>query len=1029
MSHITFSDLLLKTSESLKPAERLTISEAAAKYRWVNNPGSYVGPWLNETTPYLVGVMNALTRRDYNSVIFIAPAQAGKMLDVRTPILTTEGWSTMGGLCVGDKIFGPDGLPTSVIYISPTTVKNNQYKITFTDGSVINAGGEHLWTVDVFSYGEYVKTSTLSTEQLIPIYLTKNGDKVRYNIGIDNAVTIKHPEKDLPIDPYWLGYWLGNGNSYSSVITMNGSQYEELMTYLSEGYDYTSRDFRPVVNKVETYFRGKIKLLKQLNLVKNKHIPDIYKFSSENQRLRLLQGLMDSDGHVRPLRGSCEVSFSDKKLADDVYELLCSFGLKVGTDTKLTKCKDSYRMRFTPYNQYVNPFRLKCKRALVKDADYYSKRYLETLRRRIVSIEPLEHKVPMLCISVDNKSHLYLAGKSLIPTHNTDLHLNWLLYSVICDPGDMILYQTSQTMARDFSRRRIDRLHYHSKEVGKRLLSRSDADNTYDKQYLSGMLYTLSWPTINELSGRPVGRVGLTDYDRMPPDVDGEGSPFDLARKRTTTFGSSAMTYCESSPGFSVSVASYMPKTAHEAPPAPGIFSLYNRGDRHRWYWPCVHCHEYYEPHFKLLVWPNSNDIIECGEAAAIMCPHCGALTEAHQKYDVNAEGHWVAEGQTISKSGIVSGTGIRSDMGSFWLRGPAAAFASWKTLVVNYLKAEEEFLKTGSQEALKSTVNTDQAEVYFERGTGASRLPEDLKAKAEDFGDEPCVPLSVRFLIATVDVQANRWEVQVQGIVPPPNEGALPDIVVIDRFPVIKSKRLDQDGEHLWVKPSSHIEDWDLLTEQVLRKTYPLADGSGRRMAIKLTGCDSGGKKGVTGMAYQYWRNLAKDGIAGRLLLVKGTGEPSAPRINLIYPDSSSGRKDRKALSKGEIPVLLIQTDKVKDDLNNALDRETPGGMIRFSNVLDDNFYTELTVEQKSAKGKWENPRKYRNEAWDLICYCMALMNYMRVEYLDWNNPPGWAADWSINDLISQPDAERRFEQSPKIEYNTIKSIAEILG
>jgi phage terminase large subunit GpA-like protein len=593
----------------------------------------------------------------------------------------------------------------------------------------------------------------------------------------------------------------------------------------------------------------------------------------------------------------------------------------------------------------------------------------------------------------------------------------------------MILYQTSQSVARDFSRRRVDRLHRHSPEVGKRVMRRSDADNTFDKHYTSGMIYTLSWPTINELSGRPVGRVALTDYDRMPPDIDGEGSPFDLARKRTTTFGSFAMTFVESSPGYSVTAPNWMPQSKHDAPPAPGILSLYNRGDRRRWYWPCPHCGEYYEPSFGLLKWPDSKDIMECAEGAQMMCPHCGTLTAPSHKYDLNLQGKWLAEGQTILPGGKIQGTPIRSDIASFWLKGPAASFASWQTLVSNYLKAEEEFSRTGSQDALRSTVNTDQGEPYFERGMGSSRAPEDLKARAEDIGDDPMVPADVRFLLATIDVQANRWEVQVHGVVPPPGEGGQPDVMVIDRFPIIKSKRVDDDGEHYWVKPGTYIEDWDLITEQVLQRTYPLADGSGRRMMIKLTGCDSGGKKGVTSAAYAYWRNLRKEGLGARFLLVKGSGEPSAPRIQLIYPDSGNSRKGKRELAKGEIPVLMIQTDKVKDQLDNMLDRITPGGMIRFSDVLDDNFYTELTVEQKDMKGKWVNPRKYRNESWDLMVYVLALMSHLRVEYLDWDNPPGWAADWDKNDMIVGEQEENRFETKKKEEYKDLKSLAELLG
>jgi phage terminase large subunit GpA-like protein len=98
----------------------------------------------------------------------------------------------------------------------------------------------------------------------------------------------------------------------------------------------------------------------------------------------------------------------------------------------------------------------------------------------------------------------------------TDLFLNWVTYSVICDPMDMILYQTSNTTARDFSKRRLDRLHVHTEEVGRRLLPGAHHDNVFDKQYRSGMLVTLSWPAINELSGRPV-RLSTWAANAPPP--------------------------------------------------------------------------------------------------------------------------------------------------------------------------------------------------------------------------------------------------------------------------------------------------------------------------------------------------------------------------------------------------------------------------------------------------------------------------------------------------------------------------------
>lgn len=639
------------------------------------------------------------------------------------------------------------------------------------------------------------------------------------------------------------------------------------------------------------------------------------------------------------------------------------------------------------------------------------------------------HVTPYLVEPMDTLgSRSYTATVFVGPAQSgkTDMILNWHGYGVVCDPADFLLYQTSQSVARDFSRRRVDRLHRYSPEIGRRLMRKGDSDNTYDKFYTSGTMLTLSWPTINELSGRPVGRVALTDYDRMPQDVDGEGAPFDLARKRTTTFGSFAMTLAESSPGFSTANSNWMRQTPHEAPPAPGVASLFNRGDRRLWYWPCPHCREYYEPSFRLLHWPHSDDLVECAEAAQMMCPHCSALMAPTLKAQVNREGRWVPDGMKIDRTGELTGRPGRSDIASFWLKGPAATFADWKTLVLNYLKAEQEFERTGSQDALRSTVNTDQGEIYFERGMGTERLPEDLRDRAEDFGDDPVVPEGVRFLVATIDVQANRWEVQVHGVTAPPGEDAECDTIVIERFAIVKSERYDPDGERYWVKPGTYLEDWDLLTEQVMQRTYPLADGSGRRMAIKITGCDSGGKKGVTSMAYQYWRKLRQAGQGARFLLLKGEGSPRAPRINLTYPDSA--RKDRTAGARGEIPVLLIQTDKLKDQLDHVLERTEPGGMIRFSENLPDEFYSELTVEQKDSKGRWINPRKLRQEAWDLLVYHLALCSYLRIESFRWHDPPGWAAPWDENTLVSEPEAPRAFEARKKADYSLGK-LAETLG
>lgn len=610
------------------------------------------------------------------------------------------------------------------------------------------------------------------------------------------------------------------------------------------------------------------------------------------------------------------------------------------------------------------------------------------------------------------------------------LLLNWMTHSVVCDPMDMMLVNTAQGTARDFSIRRVDRLHRHTRAVGGLALG-GNKDNVFDKHYRSGMMLSLSWPSINELSGRPVPHVALTDLDRMPENIDGEGSPFDLGRKRTTTFGSSAMTLAESSPGHEVQDPRFIPSSPHEAPPCPGVLALYNRGDRRRWFWPCPHCGEFFEPSFKLLKWDQTTDLTAASESARMMCPHCSVLIEHYRKEQMNLLGRWVKEGERIDRDGVVTGHPVRSDIASFWLKGPAAAFITWQKMVVNFLLAEQEFERTGSQEALKSTVNTDQGEPYYPRGTESMRAPEEMKDRAlqaptkqEGEVDKPLVPLGVRFLIAQVDVQHNRWEVQVHGI----HRGeTLYDVQVIDRFPVIKSKREDPHTEGFaWVKPGSYLEDWDLLTEQVLLREYELEDGSGF-MGIKLVVCDSGGKDGVTANAYNYWRKLRREGLHHRFLLLKGDNAPGAPRVRIDYPDA--GRKDRTANARGEIPIMFINPNMLKDELNGRLDRtEEGGGQIIYPDWLPDSWFVELTAERRTPKG-WEKVNAKRNEAWDLLVYCIATCIHLGVDRFNWEHPPGWAEEWEKNALVRKVDQAARFTPVERGTYDVFKRFGNHLG
>lgn len=610
------------------------------------------------------------------------------------------------------------------------------------------------------------------------------------------------------------------------------------------------------------------------------------------------------------------------------------------------------------------------------------------------------------------------------------LILNFALYSIKIDPMDAIIFTPSNAAARDFSVRRVDRLHRHSPEVGAMLLKKKDADNKFDKHYKTGTILTISWPSVTELAGRPIPRVLITDYDRIDDDIGGDGNAFDLGSKRTTSFKSFAMTLAESSPSRDITDNKWIKHSPHEAPPCKGILALYNRGDRRRWYWPCPSetCGSYFEGNFRHLTWnTRETNVVLAAQSVRMVCPHCHYEIHPDERYDMQQRGVWLKDGQSIEPDGTIHGEPPLTNIASFWMNGVAAMFTTWPMLVQLYLTATKDFERTGSEDALTKFYNNDLGEPYMPKSLEAERVPETLQSRAEEIGgtaEEPTVDHAVRFLVATVDVQKNMFIVQVHGICP----GEPEDIVIVDRFRIkLSAGRLDEDDQVSWVKPGSYAEDWDLITEQVIKKTYPLADGSGRRMAIKITACDSGGEIGVTAMAYEYFRRLRKESLGGKLQLVKGTGLPSAPRVRIDYPDSSDSKN--KAAAHGDVPVLFLKSNELKDMLSNRLDCMMPGkGLIRFPEWLPDWFYAELCAEIRTEKG-WERPNKARNEAWDLLYYCIGvcLSAHIKIEALDWSKPPSWAAPWDTNSLVSKAGEPARFATGAKKTYDFAAMGAEL--
>ncbi|HBC0584538.1 TPA: phage terminase large subunit family protein, partial [Escherichia coli] len=566
----------------------------------------------------------------------------------------------------------------------------------------------------------------------------------------------------------------------------------------------------------------------------------------------------------------------------------------------------------------------------------------------------------------------------------------WVIYNVICDPADMLIIQMTEEKAREHSKKRLARTFRVSPEVVSRLSPNKNDNNVYDRTFLAGNYLKIGWPSVNIMSSSDYKCVALTDYDRFPEDIDGEGDAFSLASKRTTTFMSSGMTLVESSPGRDVKDVKWRRTSPHEATPTTGILSLYNRGDRRRWYWPCPHCGEYFQPCGDVVAgFRDIADPVLASEAAYIQCPSCSGRILPEQKRELNGRGVWLRDGESINADGSRYGDPRRSRIASFWMEGPAAAYQTLSQLVYKLLTAEQEYETTGSEETLKTVINTDWGLPYLPRASMEQRKSELLEQRAEPVPSRS-VPDGVNFLVATVDVQAGRhrrFVVQVTGY------GSRGERWIIDRYNITQSLRGDSDGESQRIDPASYPEDWDVLLTDVFHKSWPLASDPSQQMRLMAMAVDSGGEDGVTDNAYKFWRRCRRDGLGKRIYLFKGDSIRRAKLITRTFPDNT-GRTGRRAQAAGDVPLWLLQTDALKDRVNNALWRDSPGpGYVHFPDWLGSWFYDELTYEERSSDGKWSKPGRGANEAFDLMVYAEALVILHGYEKIRWPDAPEWAS------------------------------------
>lgn len=453
-------DKLAKLIELASPEERAKLFEQAEAIArslpWTPTPGPQMEAYYSPADILLYG----------------GQAGGGKRLSDETlvpvPISTDEsGWKKHGDLTIGDEVYTADGSITKVVHVTEPCLPEKAYEIEFSTGEVIVADADHLWLTfneaerdalirsnpewrkrrrdnrpsravknskkpwvskfitrinqeRTFTYK--VPSGSIRTTQEVAdtLYTSGKRNAINHSIDVCSPIQAGHPG-NLPIDPYLLGLWIGDGISSQASIGMLSDDWDDIGIHTDQPYLVSIDDKPPRKRAYEIRYFDQLKALKELGLKRNKRIPSIYLRASVEDRISLLQGICDTDGTVEKDKGAVSVGFSNSQLAMDLLELVSSLGIKTTLRSKIPTYQGGLGKEhwLVQFSTEIPCFRLKRKLALQKRDNFRP-----TVKRRyIVGARLIEDKVSMRCIKVAHPSGLYLVGKTFIVTHNTDLVL------------------------------------------------------------------------------------------------------------------------------------------------------------------------------------------------------------------------------------------------------------------------------------------------------------------------------------------------------------------------------------------------------------------------------------------------------------------------------------------------------------------------------------------------------------------------------------------------------------------------------
>lgn len=346
----------------------------------------------------------------------------GQALALDTPVPTPNGWTTMGEIGVGDMVYGSDGSIRYVTARSDVWEDRPCYEVVFSTGESVVADANHLWSVTTLYDRQTNKEArTVTTED---IYQHLQGDYARKpSLSVGETPVLDAPAMALPIPPYILGYWLGDGSTHDGSIGCSQEDYDHLKDE-AEAAGFEVSEWNSSDNTC--YISGLKQLLRRFDLYRNKHIPRRYLRAAPSQRLALLQGLMDSDGSTPTENCKATRYFGcDEQLVDQVQELTRTLGCKprrrVASPAgkisntpwgEVTQTKDCHQINVF-CRRHLHRLPRKADQQHMMASDRCFNHYIEDVR-------PVASR-DTVCIEVDAPDHQFLVGEGMVPTHNSVL--------------------------------------------------------------------------------------------------------------------------------------------------------------------------------------------------------------------------------------------------------------------------------------------------------------------------------------------------------------------------------------------------------------------------------------------------------------------------------------------------------------------------------------------------------------------------------------------------------------------------------